>query len=128
MNGRVVKKKVRIDLYDVFALKGDIAGQFALGEKERELFQEVINDIPENAVPFVEEKMYRPTGLEMIFEITVRWEEKRKRTTVRKRRIVGEKEDEENTENDSGNTGRFYACWMQEMHQYRNICGTGKSC
>ena len=38
MNSRVVKKKVRIDPYDVFALKGDIAGQLALGEKERELF------------------------------------------------------------------------------------------
>lgn len=76
MNNRVVKKKVRIDLYDVFALKGDIAEQLALGEKERELFREVINDIPGNAVPFVEEKMYRPTGLEMIFEITVGWREK----------------------------------------------------
>lgn len=90
MNSRVVKKKVRIDLYDVFALKGDIAGQLALGEKERELFQEVINDIPENAVPFVEEKMYRPTGLEMIFEITVGWEEKdngsEKANSWRKRR------------------------------------------
>ena len=88
MNGRVVKKKVRIDLYDVFALKGDIAGQFALGEKERELFQEVINDIPENAVPFVEEKMYRPTGLEMIFEITVGWKDNssEKANSWRKRR------------------------------------------
>ena len=76
MNGRVVKKKVRIDLYDVFALKGDIAVQLALSEKGRELFQEVLNDIPENAVPFIEEKMYRPTTLEMIFEITVGWREK----------------------------------------------------
>lgn len=76
MSGRVVKKKVRIDLYEVFALKGDIAVQLALGEKGRELFQEVLNDIPENAEPFIEEKMYRPTGLEMIFEITVGWKEK----------------------------------------------------
>ena len=76
MNSRVVKKKVRIDLYEVFALKGDIAMQLALNEKGRELFQEVLNDIPENAVPFIEGKMYRPTGLEMIFEITVGWREK----------------------------------------------------
>ncbi len=76
MNGRVVKKKVRIDLYDVFALKGEIAARLALNEKGRELFQEVLNDIPENAIPFIEEKMYRPMGLEMIFEITVGWREK----------------------------------------------------
>ena len=90
MNGRVIKKKVRIDLDDVFALKGEKAARLALNEKGRELFQEVLNDIPENAVPFIEEKMYRPTGLEMIFEITVGWEEKdnssEKANSWRKRR------------------------------------------
>lgn len=90
MNSRVVKKKVRIDLYEGFLLKTDLRAQLALEDMKGALLQEFKENIPENMELLVEEKMYRPTGQEMIFEITVGWEEKdnssEKANSWRKRR------------------------------------------
>lgn len=90
MNSRVVKKKVRIDLYEGFLLKTDLRAQLTLEDMKGALLQEFKENIPENMELLVEEKMYRPTGQEMIFEITVGWEEKdnssEKANSWRKRR------------------------------------------
>ena len=80
MNSRVVKKKVRIDLYEGFLLKTDLRAQLTLEDMKGALLQEFKENIPENMELLVEEKMYRPTGQEMIFEITVGWEEKDNRS------------------------------------------------